>query len=72
MTPRWGLTFFAILLPWTTGLVSIQALDADGHVLPPSGSILLRRICRSMPRGRPVRQNPYPQVRTRRESGVFA
>jgi hypothetical protein len=35
MTPRWGLTFFAILLPWTTGLVSIQALDADGHVLPP-------------------------------------
>jgi hypothetical protein len=28
MTPRWRLTFFAILWPWTTGLVSIQALDA--------------------------------------------
>ena len=28
-----GVTFFAILLPWGTGLVSLQALDGDGHVL---------------------------------------
>ena len=26
-------TFFAILLPWQTGLVSLQALDGDGQVL---------------------------------------
>ena len=30
-----GATFFAALLPWETGLVSLQGLDADGHVLPP-------------------------------------
>jgi hypothetical protein len=30
-----GVTFFAALLPWETGLVSLQGLDADGHVLPP-------------------------------------
>ena len=28
-----GVTFFAILLPWDNELVSIEALDADGHVL---------------------------------------
>lgn len=28
-----GVTFFAILLPWETGLVSLQALDGDGQVL---------------------------------------
>jgi len=27
--------FFAVLLPWTTGVVSMQALDADGQVLGP-------------------------------------
>src|SRR5215472_18819590 len=30
-----GVTFFAILLPWTTGLFSLQALGADGQVLSP-------------------------------------
>ena len=30
-----GVTFFAALLPWETSLVSLQGLDADGHVLPP-------------------------------------
>ena len=30
-----GVTFFAILLPWTTGLVSLAALNTDGQVLPP-------------------------------------
>ena len=29
-----GVTFFAILLPWTTGIVSLQALDADDQALP--------------------------------------
>jgi hypothetical protein len=28
-----GVTFFAILLPWDTGLASSEALDADGEVL---------------------------------------
>jgi hypothetical protein len=30
-----GVVFFAILLPWTTGVVSMQGLDADGQMLPP-------------------------------------
>jgi hypothetical protein len=30
-----GVTLFAILLPWKTGLVSLRAMDADGQVLPP-------------------------------------
>ena len=29
-----GVTFFACLLPWTTGIVSLQGQDADGRVLP--------------------------------------
>lgn len=29
-----GVAFFAILLPWTTGIASLQALDADGRILP--------------------------------------
>jgi hypothetical protein len=29
-----GVTFFACLLPWTTGIVCLQGLDADGRVLP--------------------------------------
>ena len=29
-----GVTVFAILLPWETGLVSLEALDADDQVLP--------------------------------------
>jgi len=28
-----GVAFFAILLPWTTGVVSMQGLDADGQLL---------------------------------------
>jgi hypothetical protein len=28
-----GVTFFAVLLPWTTGLVSMQGLNADGQVI---------------------------------------
>jgi hypothetical protein len=30
-----GVNFFAILLPWRTGLVAIQALGAGGQVLEP-------------------------------------
>lgn len=30
-----GVVFFAVLLPWTTSVVSMQALDADSQVLPP-------------------------------------
>jgi hypothetical protein len=33
-----GVTFFAILLPWDNGLASIEALDADGQVLPLTAS----------------------------------
>jgi hypothetical protein len=29
-----GVTFFAILLPWDTGLVSLEAVDGDGQALP--------------------------------------
>jgi hypothetical protein len=28
-----GVTLFAVLLPWTTGLVSLHGLDADGQVV---------------------------------------
>jgi hypothetical protein len=28
-----GVVFFAVLLPWTTDVLSMQALDADGQVL---------------------------------------
>jgi hypothetical protein len=28
-----GVTFFAILVPWDSGLASIEALDADGQLL---------------------------------------
>jgi len=28
-----GVTFFAVLLPWTTGVAAMQGLDADGQVL---------------------------------------
>jgi hypothetical protein len=30
-----GVNLFAILLPWTTGVTSIQGLDAEGQVLTP-------------------------------------
>jgi hypothetical protein len=33
-----GVTFFAILLPWDTELVSLEALDGDGQVLPLTAS----------------------------------
>ncbi len=33
-----GVTFFAILLPWETELVSLEALDGDGQVLPVTAS----------------------------------
>jgi hypothetical protein len=29
-----GVTFFAILLPWTTGITALQALDAGGQIMP--------------------------------------
>jgi hypothetical protein len=32
--PALGVSFFVILLPWTTGLVSLHGRDADGQVLP--------------------------------------
>jgi|GEM_PF-5540837 len=28
-----GVSLFAVLLPWETGLVSLQGLDADGQVV---------------------------------------
>ena len=28
-----GVSFFACLLPWETRIVSLQGLDADGHIL---------------------------------------
>jgi hypothetical protein len=31
--PAIGVNLFATLLPWTTGVTSMQALDADGQVL---------------------------------------
>jgi hypothetical protein len=31
--PAVGLNLFAVLLPWTTGVTSIQGMDADGLVL---------------------------------------
>lgn len=33
-----GVTFFAILLPWETELVSLEALDGDDQVLPLNAS----------------------------------
>jgi hypothetical protein len=33
--PAVGVNLFAILLPWTTGVTSMQGLDADGRVLTP-------------------------------------
>jgi hypothetical protein len=33
--PAVGVTLFVVLLPWTTGIVSMQALDADGQVMSP-------------------------------------
>jgi len=30
-----GVNLFAILLPWTTGVTSMQGLDDDGQVLTP-------------------------------------
>jgi hypothetical protein len=30
-----GVNLFAILLPWTTGVTSMQGLDAEGQVLTP-------------------------------------
>lgn len=31
--PAVGVRFFAVLLPWTTGVVSMQGLNADGQVI---------------------------------------
>lgn len=33
--PAVGVALFAVLLPWRTGIASMQALDADGQVLTP-------------------------------------
>jgi hypothetical protein len=33
--PAVGVNLFAVLLPWTTGVTSMQGLDADGQVLTP-------------------------------------
>ncbi len=33
--PAVGVTLFAVLLPWTTGIASIQGLDADGQTVWP-------------------------------------
>jgi hypothetical protein len=33
--PAVSVNLFAILLPWTTGVTSMQGLDADGQVLTP-------------------------------------
>jgi hypothetical protein len=33
--PAVGVTLFAVLLPWTTGIASMQGLDADGQVVSP-------------------------------------
>ena len=33
--PAVGVTLFAILLPWRTGIASMEVLDADGQVLTP-------------------------------------
>jgi hypothetical protein len=30
-----GVNLFAILLPWTTGVTSMQGLDAEGQILTP-------------------------------------
>jgi hypothetical protein len=35
--PAAGVSFFAILLPWTDDVVRVQAFDADDQELPPDG-----------------------------------